>query len=85
MRFCHIKIEEASPLQRRALEGVLRILDGHNTNFVGTITVNLMLEVIMAEVPDGSLNLMDSYIDTYSIALKRGVRARIAAKRDVQE
>ena len=56
MEFRNVKFEEASPLQRRALEGVLRILGGHNTSFVGTVATNMMIEVITAEVPDDNLN-----------------------------
>jgi len=84
MEFRNVKFEEASPLQRRALEGVLRILGGHNTSFVGTVAANMMIEVITAEVPDDNLNLIDSYIDSLAVALKRGMRDSIAAKRETQ-
>jgi len=84
MEFHNVKFEEASPLQRRALEGVLRILAGHDISFVGTVAANVMMEVITAEVPDGNLNLIDSYIDSLAVALKRGMRDSIAAKREAQ-
>jgi len=80
--FLHLKIEDASPLRRRVIEAVLRILDGHDTSLAGTIAANVMVEVIMTECPDDDLDTMDAAVDAYAAALKQGLRNCVAAKRE---
>jgi hypothetical protein len=53
--FSHTTIEQAYPSRRRVLEHVNRLLEGHDVSLVGTVAANIMLSVVLSEVPDGDL------------------------------
>jgi hypothetical protein len=79
--FTHTPLENASPARRRVLEHVQRLLDGNDLDLVGTVSVNLMIDVIMAEVPDGDLAQIDAMVDELAAALRKGVRNCLACAR----
>jgi hypothetical protein len=80
--FRHMRIENASPAPRRVLEHVNRLLEGHDVSLVGTVAANVMLGVVMSEVPDGDLDKIDAFIDELADALRTGARNQLARDRE---
>ena len=76
-RFEHTTLEQASIEARRTWERVERILLGCNTSLVGTIAVNLMIEVMFSEVPDRDPEGIAYFISELINALHTGCANQI--------
>jgi hypothetical protein len=83
--FHHMRIEEAEPHKRRVLEHVQRLVEGHDISLVGTIAANLMLDVIMFEVPEHDVEAADAFVDQLAAALKRSYRDCLARDREASQ
>lgn len=83
--FAHVPIENVSPTRARLLERVNRLLDGHPLDLIGTVAVNVMVDVVLSEVTDGDLAKVDAMVDDMAAALKTACRLCIDRNRETMQ
>jgi len=77
MPFYQKRIEDAPPEERRVLEHIERILQGHSVNLAGTIAANVLMNIIFATNPNRDIREIDDFIDSLAKALKTGCREQL--------
>jgi hypothetical protein len=83
--FAHVPKERISPARARLLERVNRLLEGHDIDLIGTVAVNVMVDVILTEVTDGDLAKVDALVDDMAAALKTACRLCINRDRETMQ
>jgi len=75
-------IEDVPAPQRRLLEHVERILDGHDAGLVATIALSILTRALIDMSQDRKLGDIDAVIDDMAGSLKSGCRAQMERDRD---
>lgn len=86
MRIRHMRIEDASGECRKALADVLTRLEGADTGVAGTVGVNVLIQVALAECD--SMEAIDAFVEGIADAMRAGCRSQLerwrAAQRTMQ-
>jgi hypothetical protein len=80
MNFIIQRIEDVDPHCRRSVERVRRLMDSCDLYEVGTVGINLILDVMYLDIGDGDQAAAEAWIDALAAQLKRHAQTEATAR-----